>query len=174
MRLVLDRPYADVRAADLSLAVGLPPQDALARLAVPLPDGTTLEVRLLGASHQILLDVDGRAWSETVSCGAAPEPGLPRTALDLGPARYEFTARVDVLPPRRFARRVGLIAARVAAERHGLVGEFPGAAYAVTALSAQPRPDGVTWRTWHSYPGEWSIVRTRSRLRAATALEAAA
>ena len=50
----IDTRFADSRAADLSLAYGLRPLPALGTHSVTLA-GLTLELRVLGASHQVVL-----------------------------------------------------------------------------------------------------------------------
>ncbi len=63
MRQTIDTRFADSRAADLSLAYGLRPLPALGTHSVTL-GGLTVELRVLGASHQVVLG----DWSETVAC----------------------------------------------------------------------------------------------------------
>ncbi|POM25014.1 hypothetical protein BTM25_36550 [Actinomadura rubteroloni] len=151
----LDTPFADTRADALRFALGLPPLDALAVLAVPC--GTrTVELRLLGASHQIICgDV-----SETVAClpdTGAPLPGRYDTAS------YAFTARTERhADDAAFARAVAAVRADLDGRRDALTGAFPGSPHAVTALLAEP--SGLGWRTWHAYPQTREIVMTRSRL----------
>lgn len=104
MLTTLNTAYSDTRAADLAWALGREPLPALATLDLEL-QGAKLQLRLLGASHQVLLEEERGLCSETVAC----IPGSS-TPLPLGVAKrvddweYEFAARVEVLPPGAFAR----------------------------------------------------------------------
>ncbi len=169
MRVDLTVPYADVRAAVLTLELGLAPVPALEVLRVPLGLGV-LELRLLGHSHQARAELPGAAFSETVRCGAGRPGGLPARSADAaGSWSYAFAAAVEPLDPTA----LDLLAARVAADPRGLVGVFGADPRALTALRAMPLPPatgagrGVAWETWHAYPQSGELVRTRSEVRAA-------
>ncbi len=172
MRVDLTVPYADVRAADLTLELGLAPVPALEVLRVPLGLGV-LELRLLGHSHQARAELPGAAFSETVRCAPGARGGLPaRSADTAGPWAYAFFAAVEPLDPRALQA----LAARVAADPHGLGGNFGADPGALTALRAAPRPDagagagaaaGLAWETWHAYPQSGELVRTRAEVRPA-------
>ncbi len=169
MRVDLTVPYADVRAADLTLELGLAPVPALEVLRVPVGPAT-LELRLLGHSHQARAEVPGAAFSETVRCGAGLPGGLPaRTADAAGGWSYAFEAAVEPLDPRA----LDALAEQVAADPHGLVGVFGADPRALTALRAMApspvagAPAGVGWETWHAYPQSGELVRTRTQVRAA-------
>lgn len=133
MLTVLDTPYQDARADGLSYALGLPPLDALAVLPVER-GGLTVQLRLLGASHQVIAG----PLSETVAClpgtGAEPLPGSAATTLPGW--SYAFTATTAVHPDdAAFGRAVEGICARLADRGDALTGAFPGSRYAVTALA---------------------------------------
>jgi hypothetical protein len=134
MLTVLDTPYLDARADGLSFALGLPPLDALAVLPVER-GGLTVELRLLGASHQVIAG----PLSETVAClppGDAAEP-LPGSAATTLPGwSYAFTATTAVhADDAAFGRAVEAVCARLADRGDALTGAFPGSRYAVTALA---------------------------------------
>jgi hypothetical protein len=161
-------PYRDTRAQDLCWSLSLPVQPALAARTVRL-GGLVLELRLLGASHQVL------AWAEagtellcveTVAClpGAA-EPLPPRHAQPLSGGGYVFDSDVSVLAPPEFAAAVERIETAVAASGRGLGGCYPGAPGALTAVLPEPGRSGVRWTTWHSYPQDGRLVRTRTGFR---------
>ncbi|MFI0371299.1 DUF2617 family protein [Actinomadura sp. 1N219] len=134
MRTTLDTPYADARADALSFALGLPPLDALAVLPVERA-GLTVELRLLGASHQVIAG----PLSETVAClpGAAePLPG--RASTDVPGWTYEFAATTAALSDgTAFCRAVEAVCARLADRGDALTGDFPGSRHAVTALALE-------------------------------------
>jgi hypothetical protein len=155
----LDIPYADTTAADLSFALGLPALPALHVLAVP---AAGLELRLLGASHQVVLA--GRCV-ETVACLPGRAPHLP-AAVDDPVFGYRFTAEVRRLAPADMAAEVAAITTRLAGDSDGLIGVFPGDPYAVTGLLARvdPAAGTVGWRTWHAYPQTGELVVTATEV----------
>ncbi|GGS56701.1 DUF2617 family protein [Streptomyces griseoviridis] len=164
MLTTLNTAYTDTRAADLAWALGREPLPALATLEVEL-EGAALQLRLLGASHQVLLEEERGLCSETVACIPGSRTPLPLgVAKRVGDWEYEFAARVEVLSPDAFAGRAQELLALVADHPHGLVGVFPGSPYAFTALLAQRTDGQVTWRTWHAYPQEGHLVATRTRV----------
>ncbi len=155
-------PFVDSRAADLRLAYGLAPLPALGvhRVAVP---GGEVELRVLGASHQVVADLDGVGWSETVACLAGHDGALPESdEAQHGSLRSRFAARCRRLAVAEFEARVRAL--RRHGERHpdALVGAFPGSPLAVTALLVRVAAGGVGWRSWHAYPQTAEIVETTS------------
>ncbi|NLU76298.1 DUF2617 family protein [Streptomyces sp. HNM0575] len=164
MLTTLSTPYTDTRAGDLGWALGLGPLPALARRTLEL-DGATVELRLLGASHQVLLEEDGRVCSETVACMTGSSTPLPLgVSRSTGDWEYDFAARVETLSPTAFASRAQELIELVSDHPGGLAGTFPGDAQAFTALLVQRPPGHVRWRTWHSYPQEGRLVSTRTRV----------
>ena len=169
MRAILDTPYADARADALSFALGLPPLDALAVLPVQC-GGLSVELRLLGASHQVIAG----PLSETVACLPGDADPLPGRASSSVPGyAYEFAATTAAHSDgTAFARAVEAVCARLADRDDALTGDFPGSRHAVTALAMEGlaveglirEGTGIGWRTWHAYPQTREIVMTRSRL----------
>jgi hypothetical protein len=146
----LDVPFIDARAADLTLTLGAPPEPALEVLRAG-----AVELRLLGSSHQALVD-GGATLSETVACRPGGAGALPARARE---GEYTFQASVERLTPGDYARRAERIVATIAGD--GLVAVFPGPADAFTALRAGAGP---SWDTWHGYPQSCELVHTRSIL----------
>lgn len=156
MRARIETRFADSRAADLSLAYGLRPLPALGTHQVTL-GGMTLELRVLGASHQVVLG----SFSETVACLPDHPGALPaEESRVVGDYTVRFSASCD--RPADFAATVSRIVADCAADPHSLVAEFPGSPLAVTALSARAVAGGVGWETWHAYPQAGELVWTSS------------
>jgi hypothetical protein len=162
--------FRDARAADLGLHLGLAPQEALAGLTVD-GNGWTAELRILGASHQVLIEQGRRTvWSETVACHL-PDGGhrltpLPRRHRPGPGPDYEFRSRVVRLGRADFGRRVeGLL--EHAGDALALCARFPGDELGATALRLDPddrQGSGwVSWRTWHTYPRTGEVVTTSSR-----------
>jgi hypothetical protein len=151
----IDAPYADTTAGDLSFALGLPEQPALHVLEIP-PIG--LRLRLLGASHQVVLA--GRCI-ETVACLPGRPPSLPASVRD---GAYRFAAAVHRLDPAALSRAVARLRDRLAGDPYALVGVFPGDRDAVTALRARAGTGWTRWRTWHAYPQTGELVATRTEV----------
>lgn len=164
MLTTLKTAYTDTRAGDLAWALGREPLPALATLDLEI-EGASVQLRLLGASHQVLLDERHGSCSETVAC----MPGSS-TPLPLGVSKryshweYEFAARVETLSVNSFAGRAQELLALVADHPNGLAGTFPGAPDAFTAMLVQRYEGQMQWRTWHSYPQEGRLVSTRTRV----------
>jgi hypothetical protein len=143
---------------DLSLTYGLRPLPALGTHTVALP-GLTLSLRVLGASHQVVVG----DWSETVACLPDRPGALPASEETIvGDFVVRFRARC--LRPADFAARVHGVIADCEADENALVGEFPGSPLAVTALSARAHGDGAAWQTWHAYPQAGELVWTSSEV----------
>jgi hypothetical protein len=164
MLTTLNTSYTDTRAADLAWTLGREPLPALATLDLEL-DAAELQLRLLGASHQVLLKEDRGTCSETVACIPGSRTPLPLgVAKRVGDWEYEFAARVEVLAPGAFAGRAQELLALVSDHPYGLVGVFPGSPHAFTAMLANRHQGHVTWRTWHAYPQDGQLVATRTRV----------
>ncbi|CAO0833520.1 hypothetical protein SMICM17S_01103 [Streptomyces microflavus] len=89
MLTTLQTAYSDTRAADLAWTLGREPLPALAVLDLQL-GGAELQLRLLGASHQVLLQEDRGVCSETVACMPGSSTPLPLgVAKRLGDWEYE-------------------------------------------------------------------------------------
>ncbi|MFE3825941.1 DUF2617 family protein [Streptomyces sp. NPDC059092] len=165
MLTTLNTAYTDTRAADLAWELGREPVPALAVLDLDLA-GAGLQLRLLGASHQVILEEPGGACSETVACIPGSSTPLPLgVSKRLGEWEYEFAARVETLSRNSFAGRAQELLALVSDHPNGLAGTFPGAPNAFTAMLAQRDESHVRWRTWHAYPQEGRLVVTRTRIR---------
>ncbi len=168
MLIELHRPYVDVSAGDLSLTLGLAAAPALEVLEVHTGGGPAIELRLLGFSHQVLVD-GGRELSETVACVPGVAGTLPRRRSD---GAYRFGARVERLAPDDYAARAGALIERAGSDRlmlAGLFGDAPAPAAgpalpAFTALAARSLEGGVAWTTWHGYPQSGELVITASSL----------
>ena len=162
MRASIAAPFADSRAADLRLAYGLARLPALGVHQVPVPGGR-IELRVLGASHQVVADLGGASWSETVACLAGHDGTLPESdeAHD-GALVSRFVARYRRLADAEFEVRVRALRHGCERDPDALVATFPGSPLAVTALLVRGTADGVGWRTWHAYPQTAEIVETTS------------
>ena len=157
--------YCDTGAAELGWSMDLEPQRPLAvrRLAL---GRFRADLRLLGASHQLVVWLGGRAGPlclETVACLPGRTVPLPRAAgRDLGGWRYTFASVVRSHSPHEFYRRVARLESRAA---FGLAGRYPGLPGAVTAIAVLPWYSGLRWTTWHTYPQNQQIATTLSSLR---------
>ena len=164
MLTTLQTSYTDTRAGDLAWCLGGDPLPALAVRDLRLDGGRpgasgTLQLRLLGASHQVVISAGPGDCLETVACLPGRRTPLPaRVAKQVGGWEYE------ALPPHDFAARAQELLALVEGHPRGLAGVFPGDPSAFTALVTQGGPDRLLWRTWHAYPQEGQLVCTRSSL----------
>jgi hypothetical protein len=166
--LELAVPYRDTRAQDLRWSLNLPVQPALATRTVHL-GGLVLELRLLGASHQVL------AWAEsgtellcveTVACMPGLAEPLPPCSTRLLPSGgYAWDSSVIELRPEEFDAAVAGVRDAVDANPLSLAGSYPGAPGALTAVLPEAAAPGVRWTTWHSYPQDGRLVRTRTGFR---------
>lgn len=163
MKALIATAFADSRAADLSLAYGLVPLPALSTHQVAVP-GARVDLRVLGASHQVVVEVGGIPWSETVACLPDRPGSLPaHDTMDSGPLRSRFRSCCRRLAPARLAEHVRVVVRRCEGHPRALVGAFPGSPLAITALLVQDRAGGgVGWRTWHAYPQTGELVTTTS------------
>ncbi|MCM0675346.1 DUF2617 family protein [Micromonospora phytophila] len=163
MLVTLAAPYVDTSAADLSLALDDVERPALHVLDLALPGTVRLRLRLLGASHQVILRAPGTTLTETVACLPGRPPELPGTVHDEANG-YRFTATVLRPDGTGLIDRVAALRADLADDPYALVGVFPGDVDAVTALSVRPDPPGgsLGWRTWHAYPQTNELVLTET------------
>jgi hypothetical protein len=148
--------YADVSASSLRLALDLPPQPALDATVLTV-GGIGVELRVLGASHQVIAG----GVSETVACLAGDHGRLPPRVERAG---YAFASSVEVLSRAAFRARADAVRAAAAADPLSLAGVFPGSPDALTALTCRPDGAGVAWQTTHLYPRTREAVVTRSRV----------
>lgn len=155
---VLSVPFVDVRAADLRWALDLPDLEAVASRDVALDRRTTASLRVLGASHQVVLTRDGtRMLSETVACGLPAASALPGST---GRPGYRFGSTVDRHEPEALSAAVAALAETLTDDPSALLARFPGAVDAVTALRLLPEG----WETWHAYPNTGELVHTQTSL----------
>lgn len=156
-------PYLDTRAEHLSFALDRPKQRALA-VTVTQVAGVRVELRLLGASHQVFAG----PVAETLAClpgeGGGPPPCVSR---EFGGWRYRFTSRVHHCAAGELTRRTTALRRSLTDRPGALWGVFPGSPDALTALLAwEPAAGGISWQTWHAYPQADQLVTTRTRLEA--------
>lgn len=164
MIATLHTSYTDTCAGDLAWCLGSPELPALAVLDLELA-AASMQLRLLGASHQVVLAGRSGRCSETVACLPGRRLPLPaRAAEAVGGWEYEFAARVETLPGHAFTARAQELLTLMEQHPHGLAGVFPGDPRAFTALVAGGDAERVHWRTWHAYPQEGRLVCTRSSL----------
>lgn len=165
MPTALSAPFADTSAADLAWTLDAPELPALLTRTRGLA-GYRVELRVLGASHQVVLSApSGGAplLTETVACLPGAGGGLPGRAGPpvAGLASYDFTSSVATPARAAFAEQVERVRAAVEGDPRGVVAAFPGDPQAITALLPEALPaGGVRWRTWHAYPQTRELVTT--------------
>ncbi|PSL08337.1 uncharacterized protein DUF2617 [Haloactinopolyspora alba] len=166
MLATLDVPYVDTRATDLVWTLGHPVVPALTSVHVPAGPGRGLELRVLGASHQVVLDGPDDQIVETVACLPGQQPHLPEAARRrLGARDYRFRTRVDRLSAAGVRNRARWLRALDAdGDGDTVVAAFPADPDAVTALRARSDSARVAWDTWHLYPNSRQIVTTSTEV----------
>src|ERR1043165_1106339 len=168
MRTELSVPYADTAPEQLSFALDLPELPALeTRDLDGVFGGGPLTLRLLGASHQVVLRTPEGVLTETLACLADRTPSLPSTVdARVAGVRYRFSVLTETPPAADFGDTVSTLRQGVARSPYGLVGVFPGDDNAITALLVEPGHARVVWRTWHAYPQTGQLVVTRTTVTA--------
>ena len=152
MLTTLQTFYTDTRAGELAWCLGNGPLPALAVLDLEF-GSASLQLRLLGASHQVVLAAEQGVCSETVACLPGRRAPLPaRVAERVAGWEYEFAARVESLSGHALAARAQELLALVEGHPSGLAGVFPGAPGAFTALVAGGDGRRVQWRTRSRQP----------------------
>ena len=156
-------PFVDASASALSWWLG---DDAPAPLATLLLTGSTgsLELRLLGASHQVVATAGAARCPEVVACGVRPAALPARHDGAVGGARYRFTSATSAYDAIALPRLARDLRRRCAGSPRALVGVFPGSPDALTVLTGREVRGGWAWSSWHVYPGAGEVVRTRSTL----------
>lgn len=162
MRAAAETSFADTRAADLALSLEVVELDVLASLRLAVPGGS-LELRVLGASHQVVLEADDAATWETLACGVDGDlPAERATAVAHRRHRFTSSVRLGVDPAPLAAR----LLADLEPHPDALVVAFPGSPHALTAVRAfDLGPRRCAWASWHLYPEAGEVVTTRSQVR---------
>ena len=171
----LSVPYRDVSASNLSWSLEAPDQPPL-HAERHTVGALEVEVRILGASHQILVHTGSRLLCrETVAC-RADVPCLLPVAMEKeleGGYQYEVRCEVRSVDVERFSSWATALRDYAGDLPDSVVALFPDIPDAVTAVVVEPLPStlhGVLWRTWHTYPhpeGHGEIVATRTVLHRA-------
>ena len=153
---------ADVSGAGLGLALNGPAPLPLASSRLHHPNGNTLILGVLGASHVVTVEHANTRFSEQVSCDLGGD--LPAQTQAPG---YHLQSRTDIHDEESFRHFAVKLRERCAHENGWLGGSFPGDDAALTALNAEPDGDGWRWQSWHLYPAApgGTIVYTSSRWR---------
>ncbi|WP_017573074.1 DUF2617 family protein [Nocardiopsis halotolerans] len=180
MRASISAPFVDTSADDLVWTLSHPLVDPLATRTVRVP-GVRVELRVLGASHQVVVTPEpadgalvadgppahsplaGDPLVETVACLPGCPSDLPDSVERTELAGYRFDSLVESLPRAVLADRVEHLHRQVADSPNGLLVAFPGDPLAVTALYLTLERGGpLHWRTWHAYPQSGELVTTTS------------
>jgi hypothetical protein len=156
---------ADVAGSGLRLALNAPTPKPLATHLIRHPDGGSLVLGVLGASHVISVKHPNVAFSEQISCIEHPNDGRLPDHMDEPGYRLESHAVEHAVA--EFRRIASELRARCSRESGWLGGTFPGDDAALTAICAAPDGHGWRWRTWHLYPAPagGTVVHTASRWR---------
>ena len=163
----LSVPFKDSQADELSWWLGDDAPAPLATLILPGSPGS-LELRLLGASHQVIAITGDARCPEVVACGVRTASLPARHDGAVGDAHYRFTSTTTTYDTASLSRLARDLRRRCAGSTRALVGVFPGSPDALTVLAGREvrgkARGGWAWSSWHVYPGAGQVVRTRSRL----------
>jgi Protein of unknown function DUF2617 len=155
----------DVSDTGLRLALNAPAPTPLATLRFEHPNGGTLRLGILGASHVVTVDDAETGFSEQISCAAlARGNGLPAHAEAPG---YDLHSHISTHEEFEFRTLATELREHCAHRPNWLGGSFPGDAAALTVLHAAADDAGWRWQTWHLYPKRpgGTVVHTESRWR---------
>lgn len=165
--LELGGVFVDTRAAELALTLSAAELPALAIRGDRLGP-FDVELRLLGASHQVIVDRGTTRLRETLACLPGLEPGLPSVWVH---DDYTFRSTVTQHEATALRRIVEHLAYELRNDDDGatlsLFGSYPGRPIAVTAIRAQHDAirGSLRWETWHTYPQSGEVVFTTSTVR---------
>lgn len=166
MVVAIETPYVDTAASQLTWVLGREPLGAVA-CSRPRVREARAELRVLGASHQVLVRGSGATYSETVACLPGQAAELPpRACGEVEGWHYVFDSAVEAWDEQPFTDRVRELIATLGDQPGALVASFPGSPLAVTALAmTEDGPPHLGWRTWHAYPQTYEIVTTTTQVR---------
>lgn len=160
----LDVAFSDTRAGQLGFSLTAAQREPLAAADHTI-GALTFSIRLLGASHQIVITDDAHEMCETVACLPDITTALPDSFQADG---YLFSSRVIECSSDAMADLLEQIESEVEGHARAglpaLLGRFPGNELAVTAVTADIDDDALIWRTWHTYPQAGEVVVTSSRI----------
>ena len=160
----LDVAFSDTRAGQLGFSLTAAQREPLAAADHTI-GALTFSIRLLGASHQIVITDDAHELCETVACLPDITTALPDSFQADG---YVFSSRVIECNSDAMADLLEQIESEVEGHARAglpaLLGRFPGNELAVTAVTADTDDDALIWRTWHTYPQAGEVVVTSSRI----------
>ncbi|GAA1116437.1 DUF2617 family protein [Nocardiopsis metallicus] len=168
MRASISAPFVDTKADDLVWTLNHPLVEPLAVRTVTV-SGLEVELRVLGASHQVVLRPasDAGELVETVACLPGVPGRLPGNAEHPlpGVGDYRFDSTVESLPRAELTRRVAEVHDQTSDSPGGLLVAFPGDPLAITALHlTSGSGSSLRWRTWHAYPQSDELVTTTTTL----------
>ncbi|WAC53820.1 DUF2617 family protein [Gordonia sp. SL306] len=157
--------YADTSARRLAFSLTAELQEPLARCDRRIGD-SAVSLRLLGASHQVVVDDGIGRLCETVACLPGMDAPLPEAVVEDG---YTFTSHIESCDTDRMQSIVADLDHRIDRQLDAggaaVMGHFPGLPLAITAVIATAHADALTWQTWHTYPQCSELVVTSSELR---------
>lgn len=174
-------PFVDTRADQLVFSTTAGPVPAVCaqefQVSTPAREWT-VQLAVLGCSHQVTVSGAGGLFRETLACLPAERPYLPARHVTVGGgtsgaevvagtsgpgATYLARFAAQVIRPGDFTAAVRDLELEVAAAGRRVAAAFPGDSTAVTALTLADTPRGFTWKTWHCYPQANEIVTTVTR-----------
>ncbi|QGU08332.1 hypothetical protein COCCU_12160 [Corynebacterium occultum] len=165
MHRVLDCIPADVSATQLGVSWNGELPAVLAERLIDAPGHpSSLHLAVIGGSHVVTVDAPSGQFREEISCDAPQAAGacwpLPE---DVDEGGYRLLTRTRAFSPDAFETAGDAIAA---GGGDWLIATFPGVGrHHLTALKGEFVAGEWRWWTHHLYPGELTIVSTRSTYR---------
>jgi hypothetical protein len=156
-------PFVDTSAAALRWHLDDRPRTALAMRLVRLGDAN-VELRVLGASHQVIVRDGAASVGELVACGEDGAVLPAARCQELDAHTYALSTSVRRGTRATIHRAVERLVRAAALHDGAVVAAYPGDVDAVTAIAVDATPSGLRWRSWHAYPRTGELVITRTVL----------
>lgn len=164
-------PFLGVDPESLSLRHRIPRLPALAVRTQELPqlDDASVELRLLGTGHQLVLRLGDSEWIETLAQMPGLIPHLPTEAhLDAplpGLGAYEIRCTLTEHSERGLAKQRERFHLQSETAQASLRLRGADGAAAAVCLYLPEGHDELRWRTWRTQPETGRLVQTVSTLQ---------
>lgn len=164
-------PVLGVDPSSLSLQHRVPRLPALAVRTEQLPQlvSASVELRLLGSGHQVVLRLGETEWIETLAQMPGRLPHLPtQTRVESplpGSGPYEARCTLSEHSERGLVKQRERFQDQSSTAQASLVLRGGDGAAAAVCLYLPDGDDELQWRTWRTQPATGRLVQTVSTLR---------
>ena len=169
-------PVHGVDPESLSLRHRIPRLPALAVRTQELPqlDDASVEMRLLGTGHQLVLRLGETEWIETLAQMPGLIPHLPTEAHQEAPlpglGAYEIRCTLTEHSERGLTKQRERFHLQSETAQASLLLRGADGAAAAVCLYLPEGHDELQWRTWRTQPAAGRLVQTVSTLQLPAAL----